>query len=255
MSARALILRAKILNLKEERARYETLDLSKLNLRNTEKELSEQVEDSLIKKYYVTCFKNKKQLQQSNRKSGRKKVEKPSGTNKGLSRQPRGSNGRARIVVNVPNAVGGGQALPFTINKNEVRMNKKEKKTAIKLLLHRALKRAELYVVDGHDDTSSDSQFLKQFKKYCGFKLKAFLNEPVKNVINCRRIMKKGLIVISETDQDFVLKKFRNYRNIDVLNEQKTNYFCLLNGCRLPSWIITTRPALEKLLLRIHNEV
>lgn len=248
-------LKIKVLDLKNEKSFYENMDLSELKLKDITT-YAPLVDAQLIKKYYVTCFKNKKQPQSSNRTSGRKKVETPSGTNKGMSRQPRGSNGRRRIVVNVPNAVGGGQALPFSINQRSVKMNKKEKKAAIKLLVYYALRKANLYVVENHSSQLKDHAILKFIKAQASLSLREFLEDPVKKVINGKRYLKKGPVIIAESDEDQVLKRFKNYKkSLQVLNPHKTNYFGILKGYKYPESIITTRSALNKFLSDLYHEI
>ena len=247
-------IKVKILDPLKKEAKYKKIDLSELNL--SLKTYSTETDRELIKKYYVSCFKNKKQPQHSNKESGRKKVEKPSGTNKGVSRQPRGTNGRSRIVVNVPNAVGGGKALPFNINSKSIKVNRKEKKSAIRLLIYYLLKKAKIYVIENNDTNMKDSEFLKFLKEYGNdSKLESFLKNPVSNVINSKKIKKKGLTIISESDSDPILKRFKNYKgNIHVLNDKKRNFFGVLTGYRYPFWVVTTEAAIKKFLKELYND-
>lgn len=246
-------IKAKVLDTSINKAKYEKIDISHVPVELKEENLKNK--DELILKYYTTCLKNKKQPQSTNKQSGRKKVETPSGTNKGRSRQPRGTNGRSQIVVNVPNAVGGGKALPFSINQKRTKMNRKEKKLAVKLLFYDILKKSQIYLIENIESSESDSAFLKYLKLNSSETLKKYLEEPVKNIINDRRFLKRGPLLISETDKDTLIKRFKNFNNLQILTQTKKNYFGALKGYKYPSWVITTRSGLDTFLKSIYNEI
>lgn len=243
-------LRVKNLNLKDKTSKYTNINLEELNLKQIPSYSS--IKDSeIIKRYYSTCLKNKKQPQSSNKKSGRQDVTKPSGTNRGRSRIPRATN-RSK-VVNVPSAVGGGKAQPYSINQKSIKMNKKEKQLAIKLMIYYCLKKSPIYLINQDSTEIKDSLFLKFLKETTNISFNKFLEDPIKKRITFKKYYRKGPLLILENKEDTLIKRFKNFSSVSILTNKNKNYVGLLNGYRYPFAILTTLEDLKKFLKRIFS--
>ena len=149
--------------------------------------------------------------------------------------------------MGVPNAVGGPQALPFSLNQHSLKMNKSEKNLALKTLWYYVLKKANLYTTEGQNSAQKISAVLSTVKTHSTTKFKAYLADPIRSVSKNKKLKKRGPVLVIN-DQDIDLRSFKHWPNCQLINKNKTNYFGLIKGYSYPHSLFFTKEALTDIL-------
>lgn len=183
-----------------------------------------QINLELVRRYWRTVVANKKQPQSNYKFAGLNRSVKSPGTNKGESRQKYSIVNGKRQKSGAPNNRKGRRALFY--NKDQsLKMNKKERRLAIKQLIYLTLIKSELYMVQKLEDLKTN-EFLK-LGVNAGGNLKNYILEP-----RNRKRVKNGPVILLGSSYD---KYFRNFSK--VLNLRTSNeLYGLYNGS-------TTRPS------------
>jgi len=203
-----------------------------------------------IIRYWNMVVNNKKQKKMSMARAGLNKVAISAGTNKGTSRQKYANFGYKTQKTSSPNHLGGRLAHRYIKNQTKLKINRKQKKEAIRLLFYYLFKKAQLYFIKDEPETEltitsstlkeestpnlkiKTSDFLKNLKNQSrGALLKIFTNK-----------VKNGPVL-------FMKQKYsRFFRNLNCLNlDKSTSYFGLYNGARLRKVLLFDQTMLEKL--------
>ena len=206
-----------------------------VNLNNLDVKVEEE-DLKLIKKYYTTCFQNSKHVQNVNSDANRKLVLKHSGTNKGQTRQPYALISGQKVVASGPSTRKGGRALKINLNNSKKKMNRKEKRTALVLLLKKIIKESQLFLVSQTSNIQK-KVFFKTIKDEDNVRLKKCLEK------------KQKIVLFIQNDNEF-MKLFRNFPSIKF-NKDKKDYYSLISGFNFKKVVFFTKKGLQEVLNQI----
>ena len=181
--------------------------------------------------YYSIINYNKKQKQDHDPSAGLKRTRQTSGTNKGASRQKHAViSGVRSVKTGAPNNVKGRRAFKKVKNSNK-KLNIKEKRLCVKMLLYYTLINTKLYMIDDLDSTLKTSEFLRILKTYS--ELGSFLDNPLSFVCNNTLneleyqilVLQKEYQIYSNTDSNIDTNKtiLENYEKEYNKNKKNIN--------------------------------